>query len=341
MSYSKDDQTYTPLPSIQRVFLQSMAAEDPDGRFIIVDNIQVYYKVALPPEDPMELVDPLNPYPSNIQKKPVIVLLHHFMGNLYTWRNHMQPLADATGLPVVAYDRPAFGFTERLATWEENKNPYTQEACPDLLVELLRGIGYGDRRVVIIGVSGGGAVAAALAIKRPGYVQAIVMLAPAIKPQDQARHILASLPGRLFIKVALSQYIPFTSFYHNVESIPEWETVVRPCYRVPLTLPNFYESLGHVMRYFRPLEIMEHLHIIHRHTPVLYIAGDTDRYMPGNQHPQAFLDMTRNMPEGTMFEWHLLSECGHLPQDEKPREVLELTLDFLKRAGVYQPRCSE
>ncbi|CAG8651144.1 10067_t:CDS:2 [Ambispora leptoticha] len=294
---SKNNQTTTPLPSIQRVFLRSVAAEDPEGRFTIVRNIQTYYK----------------------------------------------PLADTTGLPVVAYDRPAFGFTERLTTWEENNNPYTQQSCLDFLIELLRNIGYGDRKVVIMGTSSGGAIASALAIKYPGYVLAIVLLCPALRPEDQgppplARHILTSLPGRLFLKAALYQYIPLTSLYHNAETIPQWETVIRPAYRVPLTLPNFYESVNNVMRYFVPLEILENRQALLRNTPILYITGNNDKYTSEEIHRQIAADMTSNMPEGAVFEFHVLPDCGHIPQDEKPREVFELTLDFLKRMGVYQPR---
>lgn len=38
-----------------------------------------------------------------------IVLVHSFGGGAFAWRHVMQPLADACGLPVLAFDRPGFG----------------------------------------------------------------------------------------------------------------------------------------------------------------------------------------------------------------------------------------
>src|ERR1043166_1374710 len=115
----------TQLPSVQRTFLESIAlSSDPEGRFIEVNGIQTYYKLAIPQKH-QQLLQQQQPIP-NESNKPVILLLHQIFGNLYTWKNHMQPLADATGCHVIAYDRPTFGFTERPTQWEEGKNPYTQ-----------------------------------------------------------------------------------------------------------------------------------------------------------------------------------------------------------------------
>jgi len=35
--------------------------------------------------------------------------VHGFGGGAFAWRNIMQPLADAAGCRVIAFDRPAFG----------------------------------------------------------------------------------------------------------------------------------------------------------------------------------------------------------------------------------------
>ncbi|KAG9301249.1 hypothetical protein G9A89_012632 [Geosiphon pyriformis] len=336
------------LPSIQRVFLRSVAAEDPNGQFTDVKGIQTYYKIAYPQQQQQQQYQPgsinhiinQEQQPQQLgQDRTVILLLHHFMGNLYTWRHLMQPIADTTGIPVVAYDRPAFGFTERLTRWDEAENPYTQQASVDFAMTLLSNLGFDGRKVVIIGVSGGGSLGSAITIKYAGWIKALILLCPAIRPQDQgpppvACHILGSAPGRLFVKAALYQYLPFTLFYHHAESIPNWETVVKPAYRVPLTLPNFYESVSYLMKHFRPLEIYQNRNILHQ-TPVLYIAGKNDRYMPGDLHRQVYEEMVNGAPPGTVFEFQCLEECGHLPQDEKPREVLQLSLDFLRRIGVY------
>ena len=38
-----------------------------------------------------------------------IVLVHGFGAGVFAWRHVMQPLADAAGCRVIAFDRPAFG----------------------------------------------------------------------------------------------------------------------------------------------------------------------------------------------------------------------------------------
>ena len=38
-----------------------------------------------------------------------ILLVHGFGGGAFAWRNIMQPLSDAAGCRVLAFDRPAFG----------------------------------------------------------------------------------------------------------------------------------------------------------------------------------------------------------------------------------------
>ncbi|CAB4398328.1 alpha/beta-hydrolase [Rhizophagus irregularis] len=325
------------LPSVQRVFLESIASSsDPEGRFIEVNGIQTYYKKVIP-QSHKHLLQNQHFIP-NETNKPVILLLHHILGNLYTWRHHMQPLADATGCHVIAYDRPTFGFTERPTKWEEGQNPYTQEASVDFAVQLVANLGYKNRKIAFAGVSGGGGIICAIAIKYPDLVHSLILIAPSIRPEDQGpppigRHILGSAPGRLFIKIALYQYLPLTLFYHNTNSIPDWETVVKPTYRVPLTLPNFYESFSWLMKYFVPLNILPNKDILTQ-KPILYISGDDDRYLHVDKHREVFDEIASTPTSSTShpnfkMEFKVINECGHLPQDEKPQEVLNSIIDFL------------
>ncbi|GES98629.1 alpha/beta hydrolase [Rhizophagus clarus] len=266
------------LPSVQRVFLESVASTDPEGRFIEVNGIQTYYKKAIP-QSHGQLLQNQQSIP-NEPNKPVILLLHHFLGNLYTWRHHMQPLADNTGCHVIAYDRPTFGFTERPTKWEEGRNPYTQEASVEFAVQLVANLGYENRKIALVGVSGGGSIICGIAVKYPDLVHSLCLLAPSIRHEDQGpppigRHILGSAPGRLFLKIALYQYLPITLFYHNTNSIPDWETVI--CSHIKM---------------------------------------------------EVFDEIASSCPNVKM-EFKVINECGHLPQDEKPQEVLNSVINFL------------
>ncbi|PKC56049.1 alpha/beta-hydrolase [Rhizophagus irregularis] len=325
------------LPSIQRVFLESIvSSSDPEGRFVEVNGVQAFYKLVIPASH-RQLIQKKQLVP-NEPNKPVILLLHQNLGNQYTWRHLMQPLADATGCHVIAYDRITFGFTERPTQWEEGKNPYTQEASVEFALQFVNNLGYGEKKIVFVGVSAGAAISCTIAIRYPHLVHSLCLLGPSISPDDQGpppigRHILGSAPGRLFLKAALYRYLPLTTLYHDPDSIPDWETVVKPNYRVPLTLPNFYESLSWLMKYFVPLEILPHKRYLAQ-VPMLYISGDDDKYLHIDKHREIFDDIISVAPSDAKIEFKVIQNCGHLPQDEKPQEVLDSIINFLYRVGI-------
>ena len=87
--------------------------------------------------------------------KPIFLLLHGFGASLYTWQDIMTPLASSG--TAIAYDRPAFGLTERPLDWRE-WNPYSSSAQVDIALSLLDK--YAINKAIIIGNSAGGTMAA-------------------------------------------------------------------------------------------------------------------------------------------------------------------------------------
>jgi hypothetical protein len=65
---------------------------DPDNHFVQINDLNMHYKMMG-------------------QGQPVFILLHGFGVSLFSWRAVMEPLSQ-TGT-VIAYDRPAFGLTDR------------------------------------------------------------------------------------------------------------------------------------------------------------------------------------------------------------------------------------
>jgi hypothetical protein len=90
---------------------------DANGRFVEVNGLQVHYKEMGSGE-------------------PALILLHGFGANLFSWQVVMEPLAGCGR--VIAYDRPAFGLTERPMPGEwSGQNPYSPEAQADLVIGLM------------------------------------------------------------------------------------------------------------------------------------------------------------------------------------------------------------
>jgi pimeloyl-ACP methyl ester carboxylesterase len=116
--------------------------------------------------------------------------------------------------------------------------------------------------------------------------------------------------------------------------MPDWETIVKPSYRVPLTLPYFFESCSWLMKYFIPLEILPNKNILSQ-KPILYIVGDNDKYLHIDRHKEVYDEIASVASQNVkIMEFKAISNCGHLPQDEKPKDVLDCIVDFLSRVGI-------
>jgi pimeloyl-ACP methyl ester carboxylesterase len=131
---------------------------DADSRFVEISGLDVHYKAAG-------------------AGQPVLVLLHGFGASTFTWQEVTAPLSEVG--TVLAFDRPAFGLTERPLPGEwEGDNPYSPENQADLTIALLDQ--FGIREATLVGHSAGGTVATLTALRHPQRIAALVLVAPAI-----------------------------------------------------------------------------------------------------------------------------------------------------------------
>ena len=89
---------------------------DPDSSFIQINEVQFHYK-------------------NSGSGETALVFLHGFGASLYSWREVMPVFAE--DYAVFAYDRPAFGLTERPVTWT-GENPYSTQASISQLDSLFQ-----------------------------------------------------------------------------------------------------------------------------------------------------------------------------------------------------------
>jgi pimeloyl-ACP methyl ester carboxylesterase len=131
---------------------------DPDSHFVDVNGVTVHYK-------------------EMGQGEPVYILLHGFGASEFSWREVMDPLSKSGR--VIAYDRPAFGLTERPMDGDwTGTNPYSIQGNVELLDGLMDELGVD--KAVLVGNSAGAEVAAAYAIEHPERVQGLVLVDPAV-----------------------------------------------------------------------------------------------------------------------------------------------------------------
>jgi len=278
---------------------------DPDSIFLEINNLNVHLK-------------------RRGAGEPAFILLHGFGASTFSWREVLDPLS-ADGM-AIAYDRPAFGLTERPINWE-GTNPYTQEGNIDLLIGLMDAMGI--QQAILVGNSAGGTLATAFTLAYPERVQALIQVNAAIyqtRPDSpllglllqtpQMDHIgplitrrLAGEQGDAFIRNAWSDPTP-------VETNPE----IIAGYRKPLMADNWDRALWEHTKAARAPGLAERLNEIQ--VPTLVIAGVDDQIVPLENS----LRLAEDIPGARLV---VIENCGHLPQEECPGEFLAAINDFI------------
>ena len=122
-----------PIPPLKGVTIPKNLAR-PLSQFMDIDGIEVHYQ-------------------SLGQGQPVFLLLHGFAASVFTWREALRPLSEIGR--VIAYDRPAFGLTERPMPEDwQGKNPYSIESQDQLLIRLMDKLEIEE--TILVGHSAGG-----------------------------------------------------------------------------------------------------------------------------------------------------------------------------------------
>lgn len=297
-----------PLPPLADTAPISELA-DPDSRFITVNGIQVHYKQ----------------YGSG---EPVMILLHGFGASVFSWREVLQPLGQIG--TVIAYDRPAFGLTERPlpGSWQ-GANPYGVQGNLDLLFGLMDSLGVS--KAVLVGNSSGGRLAVQAALAQPQRVSGLVLvdaaiytgggqrfglLAPIVNtPQmDRLGPILArgiaGDQGTQFIQAA----------WHDPSKITE---AITAGYRKPLRVADWDIALWQFTKAGTGDEDLAP-RLSELSMPVLVVAGDDDRIVPTADSVRLGGDIP-----GAQLE--VFPACGHVPQEECPAAFLQPVEAFVRQ----------
>jgi pimeloyl-ACP methyl ester carboxylesterase len=276
---------------------------DPDSLFLEVNGLRVHYK-------------------TYGQGEPVFILLHGFGASLFSWREVAQPLSQHG--TVIAFDRPAFGLTERPLEWE-GQNPYSPQAQVELVIGLMDALDI--NRAILVGNSAGGTVSLQTALQYPQRVQALVLVDAAVyaggggpawirpllnTPQMNhlgpltARQIQAR--GKEFIELA----------WHDPTRVTQ---DIFDGYQKPLQAENWDQALWQLTLASRESGLADNLGKID--TPALVITGADDRIVPTEQSVR----LAQELPDADLL---VIPQCGHLPQEECPVEFMQTVTEFLE-----------
>lgn len=249
---------------------------------------------------------------------PAVLLAHHFYGSVATWRRVMVGLAPHAR--VMALDRPGFGLTERPLVTEGRPNPFTRRAAAELGWRLLDHLGVDD--VVLVGSSAGGTNVLEMYDRAPERVRALVLLSPAItgdvgappplRPllhSPQLRRVGPRLVERIVGDVTRERV---TRSWADPSRATEED--IAP-YRQLLSVEGWSRGLWEVMTAEAPPDLRSLLTRIH--VPTTVVTGDTDTTIA----PHLTARTARAIPTGRL---EVIEDCGHVPQQERPDEVVRL-----------------
>ena len=253
----------------------------------------------------------------------LIVLLHGFGASAYSYKDVLEPLAELGH--VIAYDRAAFGFTERPTTWD--LNPYGAQAQLQVLDELIARFGA-NKEVYVVGHSAGGNLAAAYTIDNQDKLAASVLFAPAVLSSGggpswlnwifdipQINHI-----GPLLVSsIATSGLDLLYRSYDDPDSVTE-QTLAG--YTQPLKVTGWEKAFWEFNKAPRNTGAGERLAEIR--IPTLVITGDNDLVV-------ATADSVTVAGIIPGAELVVIPQTGHLPNEESPAEFAKAVVDFIKR----------
>jgi pimeloyl-ACP methyl ester carboxylesterase len=292
-----------PVPPLENtVAVESLT--DADSQFIEINGVNVHYK-------------------KYGDGEPVFILLHGFGASLFSWREVTAPLAELG--TVIAYDRPAFGLTERPMEWE-GESPYSQDSQVELVIGLMDAMGI--EQAFLVGNSAGGTISMLAALKYPERIQSLILVDPAVYTGGGAPAWIRPLLGTpqmrrlgpLFVRQIQTRGPELVEVaWHNPSKMPPG---VMEGYQKPLQVDNWDKALWELTISSRESGLAERL--TEFTLPILVITGDDDRIVPTEQS----IRLGGEIPNAQLV---VISQCGHVPQEECPAEFMQAITDFLNK----------
>ncbi|NCA08243.1 MAG: alpha/beta hydrolase [Micrococcales bacterium] len=254
---------------------------------------------------------------------PLIVLMHGFGASTFSWRNVRKPFSKLG--EVISYDRPGFGYTERKTSWE-GTNPYGFQGNFSILDDLIAKYGTG-RKIVLVGHSAGGQLAAEYARLNPTKVSALVLVDAAIWTTGGgpngfdwffALPQMQKLGPILVSSIATSGDDLLRKSYYDKKKLTQ---DVYDGYHQPLKIKGWEQAFWFFSTAPRSNQLKENLASLK--LPTLIITGEFDAVVPARDAPILHKKIANSVLE-------IIPKATHLPQEEQPELFMSAVLKHWK-----------
>jgi pimeloyl-ACP methyl ester carboxylesterase len=332
-----------------------------DDGFIEANGVQVYFKEFSTETSPSH---------------DAVVLLHGLFGSTESWSEIASTLALRLNTRVISFDRPAFGRTERVMPFAPEfpwslsrigRNPYSSDFAVELTLALLRKVNIS--RMILVSHSLGADCAARVAVRVQSdkslkfRIASTIFIAPALQdprevPMPEYEDVMVRYANWARDKILIEGQI---IAYRTAVKLPEVLSVLgtkliafQPKKRIASSFHDpskLTESI--VNKYLQPLEekdwerallyyfrsepgqptagskLVEALKAATL-CPSLVVVGAHDKTIT----PMASLQLAQEL--GARFVE--LAECGHIPMDECPNELIEVVARHCERFTDFKRR---
>ena len=251
---------------------------------------------------------------------PAVLLVHGLASSMITWYCNIDVIADA-GFTAIAIDMPGYGgsgLADHLG--------YSPESASHFLVQFADQLGI--ERFSVVGNSAGGLIAGVTALEYPDRVDKVGLVGSAGLGKRISWPLkLISIPvvGELVYKPQMisKEALIKRIFYRPPEFLEELLPEIVRVRCLPHGPQVMLESVrsGINLLGLRPEhQILNRLEDLQ--AKLLAVWGEEDLVIP----PISEEDIRRVVPDSTV---HVLPECGHWPQMEKPDEFNRILTSFL------------
>lgn len=310
-------------------------------RFIPVDGVDVHVAhvpTSLLPADGQPIGQPpAHEVPT--RTRAGVVLLHHFYGNVATWRRVLRGL-DTAGIAAIALDRPGFGWSQRLSparARQHDPNPYTRAFAVQAASKAIAAAGFDP--VVVVGSSMGGTIAIELADDLTSQAGGpdlahLVLLSPAITGDVGAPTRLRSLLRADWLNRAMRPMVDRLSRRMDLERVAGgWRDPSLAdqsdidAYAIPSRLPGWAQGMWQLLTVEPPPDLRATIRALDVATTV--VAGRHDRTIRPHWNRRTAHAMDARL---------VVVDTGHTPQEEAPAIIVDLVADLVAKVTPDRQR---
>ncbi len=232
--------------------------------------------------------------------KPLLVFLHEGLGTSEQWKDFPTKISKHFSLPVLLYDRYGYGKSEQIDHLRDTD--YMEKEASVFLPEILKKLGFENKKLILFGHSDGGSIAAFFASYFPEKVMAAIIEAPHFFIEDISVSGISNAV-KLYEHGSLKKKL---EKYHGTNT----ESMLRTWTENLLSAP---------MRNWNTVHLLKNIIC-----PVLAIQGTDDDFGTLKQ-----IETLRDNASGKV-ELFVIEHCGHIPHHQAREKVLNSIEKFLK-----------